>query len=249
VSEQLIAFNRSREKLSPQGLVIHATATPGATAQDEFAYFNSGDRQASAHYFVDWRQIIRTVPEDEVAWHAGRTANHKYLAVEMCEPAGNDAGKFDEVWQRTVWLVADACVRYGWSTGPNVWSHRGIANLYGETDHTDPIDYLSRYGKTWEQLLAAIAAEINRLQQGADRVEHAVLFFGPDDYVAARRIAERYGNCAMYQRKPDGTFNADVLKANHLIVVGGPQVAHPNVTWLSGSDWFGTMAAVGKFLG
>lgn len=158
ISEQLIKFNRSGQSLSPQGFVVHSTATPNATAQNEHDYFNGGDRQASAHYFADDTTIIRCIPENEVAWHAGQTANHKFLSVEMSE--FSDPTRFQNVWDRTVWLVADACVRYGWTTGPNVYSHRGISALYGETDHTDPIQYLADHGKTWDQLLAAIDAAI-----------------------------------------------------------------------------------------
>jgi len=159
ISEQLIKFNRSYQALSPQGFVIHSTATPKATAQNEHDYFNSGDRQASSHYFVDATNIIRCIPENEVAWHAGPTANHKFLSVEMCE-----VDPFDQVWARTVWLVADACVRYGWSTGPNVYSHRGISAMYRETNHTDPIQFLANNGKTWDQLLSAIDEEIVRIK-------------------------------------------------------------------------------------
>ena len=160
ISEQLISYNRSYQALSPQGFVIHSTATPNATAQNEHDYFNGGDRQASSHYFVDGSNIIRCIPESEQAWHAGQTANGKYLSVEICE-----VEPFAEVWNRTVWLVADACVRYGWSTGPSVWSHRGISDLYKETDHTDPIAYLRRNEKIWNQLLAAIDAEIINLKK------------------------------------------------------------------------------------
>lgn len=159
ISEQLINFNRSHQSLSPKGFVIHSTDTPNATAMNEHDYFNGGDRQASSHYFADATQIIRTIPENEVAWHAGPTANHKFLSVEMCETE-----PFAEVWARTVWVVADACVRYGWTTGPNVYSHRGISAMYGETNHTDPIQYLADHGKTWDQLLAAIDTGIANIK-------------------------------------------------------------------------------------
>lgn len=252
ISEQLIKYNRSGKRLSPKGYVIHATDTPGASAQNEHDYFNSGDRGASAHYFVDWGEIVRCIPESEQAWHAGPTANNRFLSVEMCEPKGTDRIKFEQVWLRTVWLVADACARYGWNTRDNVFSHRGIAAMYGETDHTDPIGYLAQYGHTWEQLLAAIEVEIKKLK-GDDLMEHAILYFGADDFVAARRIAEQYGNCAMFARGPNASFNPDVLKAKHLVVVGGPKSpdisAHPNLTYLSGQTWFDTVMEVKKFLG
>ena len=159
ISEQLINYNRSHQSLSPIGFVIHSTDTPGATAQNEHDYFNSGDRQASSHYFVDATSIIRCIPESERAWHAGATANSKFLSAEMCE-----VSPFDQVWARTVWLVANACVRYGWATGPNVYSHRGVSEMYGETNHTDPIQFLANNGKTWDQLLSAIDTEIANIK-------------------------------------------------------------------------------------
>ena len=100
ISEQLLSFNRSKKSLIPQGFVVHSTATPNATAQNEHDYFNGGDRQASVHYFVDWGYIIRTIPEHEQCWGCGQTGNSKFLQVEMCEPS--DASKFQEVWNRTV---------------------------------------------------------------------------------------------------------------------------------------------------
>lgn len=174
INEQLISNNRSYEKLRPEGFVIHSTDTPGATDENERSYFNSGYHGASVHYFADWDSITKTVPENEVAWHAGSTANHKYLSVEMCEPRNDDPDrfrKFEEVWNRTVWLVADACVRYGWSTGPDVWSHNGISRKWRETDHTDPYGFLQRYGRTWDQLLAAIDAEIEELKRNSLKIE------------------------------------------------------------------------------
>jgi N-acetylmuramoyl-L-alanine amidase len=181
VDEQLLTINRPKTSLKPQGFVIHSTDTPRATAQNEYNYFNSGYRGASAHYFIDSTSIVRTVPENEVAWHAGQTANSKYLSAEMCETE-----PFEEVWKRTVWLVADACVRYGWSTGPNVWSHRGISNLYHETNHTDPIDFLKRNGKTWDDLLTAIDQEIENIKNGGNKVAETKVESDPDIYLTVR---------------------------------------------------------------
>lgn len=161
INEQLISHNRSGEHLGPIGYVIHSTDNTKDTEQGERNYFNDNNLSASVHYFVG-DQIIRCIPENEVAWGCGPTGNHRYLQVEMCE-----GEVFAEVWARTVWLVADACIRYGWATGPDVWSHRGISAKYHETTHTDPIEYLQRNGKTWEQLLSAIDAMIITLKTPA----------------------------------------------------------------------------------
>ena len=162
VSEQLLSYNRPRTPLNPQGIVIHDTDTPGATAQNEHDYFNSADRQASAHYFVDWTQIIQTIPDNEISWGCGPTGNSKFLNIEMCVPV--IPALFQDVWDRTVWLVASLCVKYGWSTGPNVYSHNGISQMYHETGHTDPYAFLQNNGKTWEQLLTAIDTKIAELK-------------------------------------------------------------------------------------
>lgn len=253
VDEQLLSHNRPGTPLEPQGIVIHATDTPGATAQNEHDYFNSGDRQASAHYFVDWAEIIRTIPENERAWHAGPTANSRFLSVEMCEPGGIDQSwKFDRIWQHTVWLVADACVRYGWNTENNVFSHRGISAMYHETDHTDPIQFLAEYGKKWDDLLVAIDAEIVNIKGAQNTVEKAILIFGSDDLPTARRLQNKIGNCAIFFRNADATAPADVKAAKQLFIVGGKEdgsdIDHPNKVPLAGANWFKTADKVADYL-
>lgn len=240
ISEQLISYNRSHKVLAPQGFVIHSTDTPGATAQNEHDYFNGGDRQASAHYLADWLQIIRMIPENEQAWHAGPTANGLYLSVEMCEPAGTNAAQFTEVWNRTVWLVADACVRYGWSTGPNVFSHRGISAMYHETDHTDPITFLAQYGKTWEQLLAAIDAEIAVLKKPPTvvspvkeetKVKYLVIYKYLEDARAAGYLAD-YLHCPVAQWEKQLT--PDTLAAAETVFQVGGTALNSSVKLVSG---------------
>lgn len=175
VKEKLIKCNRSWKRLAPKGFVIHSTDNEGATAKNHFDFWNAPNRGSSVHYVADWIDIIRLVPENEVAWHAGPTANKMYLGVEMCEPKRGDAAKFQEVWNRTVELVADACIRYGWNTRDNVWSHNGISKRYPkQTDHTDPYAFLQRYGKTWADLLKAIDAKISELKSPAKSQEFMV---------------------------------------------------------------------------
>lgn len=244
IDEQLLSYNRPGTVLVPQGYVIHATDTPGASAQNEHDYFNSGDRQASAHYFVDWTTIIRTIPENERAWHAGATANEKYLSVEMCEPAGQDPLKFLEVWKRTVWLVAAACVKYSWEVRQRVFSHAEISNLYHETDHTDPIGLLSAHARAWNEILLAIEQEVSILE-GVESVKNLILVkSGPDERAA--------GYLADFLRAPiaylDAVDPADVEAAGNLYVVGGNSKPTPGSVLLSGTDRYATCQAVLDFI-
>lgn len=160
VEKQYINQNRSYTALSPIGLVIHDTDAEGGTAQNNRDYFNRVYVAASAHYFVDWNKAIETVPENEKAWHAGPTANRRYLSIEMCMPYGHNQEQFNKVYQNTVELAADMCRRYGWSSN-NIVSHYWCSETFRETDHEDPIAFLQQYGKTWTMLLNDIQRTIN----------------------------------------------------------------------------------------
>lgn len=160
VSQQYINQNRSYQSLQPQGLVIHDTDNAGATAQNNRDYFNRVYAAASAHYFVDWNNVIQTIPESEVAWHAGPTANHRYLSLEMCEPYGHNVAQFNSMYQKTVELAADICKRHGWNAS-NIVSHYWVSMTFRETDHEDPIQFLKDYGKSWDTLVSDIQKAIN----------------------------------------------------------------------------------------
>ncbi len=80
-------------------------------------------------------------------------------------------------------------------------------------------------------------------------LENAILVYGPDDTVTARRLAESMGNCAIFFRKADGSASPDVKVAKTLYIVGGGSVGHPNERILSGPNYFRTTDAVGKALG
>lgn len=155
---KLLTRNRSYELLVPIGVVLHETASPGATAENEFTYFNTGNRGASAHGFVDWNGYIQTVPYTEVAWHAGPTANHKYIGIEMCH--ANNEDDFKKVWDNTVDVFVNLMKRYGFNSN-DIFTHDYISRKWGETDHTDPIGYFKKFGKTFDDFKRELNARIN----------------------------------------------------------------------------------------
>lgn len=150
---KLLNKNRPRTKLSPKGIVLHETATPGASAENEYRYFSNNDIGASAHGFVDWNGYIQTIPYDEVAWHAGYTANSKYIGIEMCH-ATNKAD-FNKVWNNTVELFSELLKQYGWTIN-DIHTHYEMSKLYKETDHIDPIDYFRKFGRTVDDFKKAV---------------------------------------------------------------------------------------------
>lgn len=130
VSIQLINNNRPKRKLKElRGIVIHWTANvgKGANAQAHYKYFNNAYRGASAHYFVDDKQTVQLIPDDEVAWHVGdniRTSNlplrakyvpkggnpnDYFIGIEMCV---NQDSNHQTVINSTVQLVTSLMLKY-----------------------------------------------------------------------------------------------------------------------------------------
>jgi len=174
VKVELISNNRPYTKLIPQGMVVHETADPGATAQNLFDYWNKQYRGDSANAVVDWNEAIQLIPNNEVAWHAGRTANLKFIGVELCRPAVHDEVKFNAVWDSAVKLFADVFIeqiKITTITKDNLMSHAEVSAKWHETDHQDPVSYFKEYGKTVDDFRAAVQQRINDLKPSISLVD------------------------------------------------------------------------------
>ncbi len=111
INEKLIKYNySSRNGTSIKYIVIHDTDNkdPGANAENHYRYFNSGDRQASAHYFIDDTQILRVVKDNNKSWHCGDgkgkngITNANSIGIEMCV---NSDGDFNITYVKTIDLT------------------------------------------------------------------------------------------------------------------------------------------------
>ena len=102
INEKLIKYNfssRGGEKI--KYIVIHDTGntSKGAGADNHFLFFNGADRQSSAHYFVDDKQILRVVKDSDKSWHCGDgrglngITNENSIGVEMCINSDGDFNK------------------------------------------------------------------------------------------------------------------------------------------------------------
>ncbi|KEO81482.1 N-acetylmuramoyl-L-alanine amidase family protein [Tumebacillus flagellatus] len=140
------AANRSYQtRKETRFLVLHETASPGATARNELAYFNSGPRDANAHGFIDWNEVLLTLPLDEVGWHVGQPANQWTEGYELCH--ATNTADFAKVWGIATQWFARRCAAYG-RGADMIRSHHEIAQQFGGTDHTDPDGYFAAFGKT-----------------------------------------------------------------------------------------------------
>ena len=80
-----------------QFLVMHYTGVDGDSAESNANYFKQAlNPVASAHYFVDDDSIVRSVPEEYVAYHCGaqvyyhpKCRNANSIGIELCDTRRN----------------------------------------------------------------------------------------------------------------------------------------------------------------
>ena len=97
------------------GIVVHYTANPGSTAQDNRDYFNglkdSHETSASSNFVIGLEgEIIQCIPTWEMAY-ASNDRNADTISIECCHPDEN--GKFtDATYRSLVQLTAWLCAKY-----------------------------------------------------------------------------------------------------------------------------------------
>ncbi len=108
-------FTRGRSR-PVDYIVLHYTAGDGDTAENNARYYAGNDRKASAHYFVDTGEVVRSVREEDTAWHAGNfTMNSRSIGVELCSKKDETGAYFipPETLHRGAQLVKTLMQTYG----------------------------------------------------------------------------------------------------------------------------------------
>ena len=123
---------RPGKAMSPKFITIHNTANTGkgAGARSHASYMtvNGGqNKSVSYHYVVDDSEIIRLIPDTEIAWHAGDGAkgvgNLQSLAIEICENPESDLRKAtDNAAELTARLMSDWKIPIANVVQHNHWS-------------------------------------------------------------------------------------------------------------------------------
>lgn len=91
-------------------IVVHYTAGTGS-ATENGRYFAGGNRNSSAHYFIDTRDIVQSVPDADTAWAVGNfAANQRTISIEVCSNGEDFTG--GEI-ERLSWLVKTLMSSHG----------------------------------------------------------------------------------------------------------------------------------------
>ncbi len=162
IQDKLLTINpysRSGEKQNNiTDIIIHYVGNAGSSAIANRNYFenlkNTHRTSASSHYIIGLHgEIIRCIPDDEVAFHSGLySENRKSIGIENCHP--NVDGKFNEqTYNALVELCAELCKKYNIGIN-NIKTHNMITGKKCPkyyVEHTD----------AWEQLKQDINNKIN----------------------------------------------------------------------------------------
>lgn len=141
------------------GIVIHYTANPGTSAEQNRDYFNglanSKKTKASSHFVIGLDgEIVQCIPCNEIAY-ASNDRNSDTISIECC--IEDDSGKFNEdtyksLVELTTWLMGrydldeEDVIRHYDVTGKNCPKYYVEHEDAWETFKTDLTDYIEENG-------------------------------------------------------------------------------------------------------
>lgn len=159
---------RSGQKIEPvRFIVAHDTGNPGSTARQNRSYFHNSQPSASAHTFIDDKEIVEIVPLSEKAWHVlfekpkdnelfGGDANNCAIGVELCW--GGEIN-FREAYKRYVWYHAYLCQKFKLDPAQKIVGHKTL----DPQRKIDPDNALNRNGVTFSQFIQDVEKECFRI--------------------------------------------------------------------------------------
>ena len=155
-----IAYNKY-DTNTVEYIVIHDTgnAAAGADAMAHYQYFAGGDRNASAHYFVDDGQVVQIIDDSEGSWHSGvkyktpatPISNHNSIGIEMCI---NSDGDYNAAMQNTIDLAAYLLWKYDLSI-----DH--LVRHYDANGKVCPLTMSANNWAVWQQFKASVEAKLS----------------------------------------------------------------------------------------
>lgn len=154
IKEEIV--NWGHGYLAPSMFAVHSTANLGATARNHRNLW-AGGWDYAVHLVSDWDEAIHCVPYDALCWQVGN-GNATCEGLEICE-----ATNANDFW-RGIDIAADVVAQ---RLAAHVWGvdrmhpHQWFAQVYGGSDHTDPIPYFSRFGYNWGAFTQLVQQKLN----------------------------------------------------------------------------------------
>ena len=213
-------YGGSRNVNTIKYIVMHYTANNGDTAIGNGNYFKNNVVKASAHYFVDEKNVLQSVPDNYVAWHCGAVIykhkecrNANSIGIELCSYKDSKGQYYfsDATVENAVTLVKELMKKYNIPID-NVIRH------YDVTGKTCPAPFVNN-STLWTnfktKLLSGVIPNTTVTnfvlnQWGCKLTEIERLAYIPMEGTKGETLTAAAGRAKWNGRAPDGICNAEL---------------------------------------
>lgn len=175
IREKLLTPNEWSRPQRPleqvRGIALHWVGNPNTSAEFNWRFFegrkNGREGYGSAHYIVDPHEVIRCVPEHEMAYHVGGEQyteealrrwgpypNACLLGVEMCHP--DWSGRFEDATiAQARFLCAYLCWRYDLNPNSEIVRHFDVTGKLCPRFYVEHEDEFEKFKDSVKETLIA----------------------------------------------------------------------------------------------
>ena len=167
-------------EMTPRFIVVHNTAND-ASAESEVKYMINNNSPVSFHYAVDDKTVIKAIPENRNAFHAGDgrggNGNRYGLSVEICySKSGGE--RFIEAEKNAAAFIAELLKNYNWGIS-KVKKHRDFSGKYCPHRTLDMgwdrfLIMIKKYMKEDDEMTAEERVKFNGLVDAVSRLTEKV---------------------------------------------------------------------------
>lgn len=175
---------KANQKISPKGIMVHSTATPGVMAVEWYEKWNKSfrngetSRQVCVHAFLDDQGVYQYLPWDHRGWHAGGSANNTHIGFEICEPTGfayshgstmegynveENEEYFRNIFNNAVELCVMLCKKFN-LTEEDIITHCEGHKLGIASNHADVMHWFPKHGESMDSLREAVKKELIKVE-------------------------------------------------------------------------------------
>lgn len=205
INKKLIKFNTSSRKGSKiEYIVIHDTGNKniGADAESHYKYFNGGNRNSSAHYFVDDKEILQLVEDSQASWHCGDgkgkygITNSNSIGIEICV---NSDGDYAKAVDKTVKLTAYLMKRHNIPL-------KSVIRHFDVSRKNCPASMSKNDWEGWRVFKIALERELSKKENSITlNIQGKVyemdgVFKDNKNYVGVRELAEALGHTVSWDQ-------------------------------------------------
>lgn len=219
-----VNFVSGRSGSSVKYLVFHFTANDGDSAAGNAKFFKSIKRNASAHYFVDEKEIVQAVKDSDTAWHCGDTQkytnrgatlkgivkNINSIGIEMCSEKINGSYVITEATQaNAIEIGKQLMAKY------NIPIER-VVRHYDVTGKICPQPFIADQNQ-WEQFKNKLVT-ISEIEEEEEEVRYNKLKDIPNTYGFQTIIDKLMAAGVIKGDGSDATGNGDVIDLSNDMV-------------------------------